>query len=75
MQRYLSIATDHLLSMKSAADTKVAGHANAEMMPFNTVCIAPSLISSIATPTVITRFVSVDVGTVQRQLLVQVEHT
>lgn len=44
---------DHLLSIKSAAVTRVAGHANAEIIPLNTVCIAPSLINSIATPAVI----------------------
>jgi hypothetical protein len=51
---HLSIAIDHLLSIKSAAATKVAGHANAEMIPLKTVCMAPSLINSNATPVVIT---------------------
>ena len=60
--------------MKSAAETKVAGHANAEMIPLNTVCIAPSLISSNATPTVITRLFQYD-GYVQRKLCDQVKIT
>jgi hypothetical protein len=52
--RHLSIAIDHLLSINSAAVIMVAGHANAEMIPLKTVCIAPSLTNSSATPVVIT---------------------
>lgn len=47
---YLSIATDHLLSIKSVAASRVAGHANAARKPLKTVLIAPCFINSKASP-------------------------
>lgn len=43
---YLSTATAHLLSIRSNAVTKVAGHANAATSVLNTVIMAPPFINS-----------------------------
>lgn len=47
---YLSIAIDHLLSIKSVAAIKVAGHASAVIRELSTVIIAPCFINPIANP-------------------------
>lgn len=47
---YLSIAIDHLLSIKSVAAIKVAGHASAIKRELSTVIIAPCFINPIAIP-------------------------
>lgn len=46
----LSIAIDHVLSMKSVAASNAAGQANAVKSAPKTVSIAPCFISSIAIP-------------------------
>ena len=50
VSKHLSIATDHLLSIKSVAASNVAGQANAARRPLKTVLIAPCFINSIASP-------------------------
>lgn len=53
LQWHLSIAIDHLLSMKSVAASSVAGHANAVTRVLNTVIMAPRFINSIVSPTAV----------------------
>lgn len=51
---YLSIATAHLLSIRSNVVTKVAGHANAATSVLNTVIMAPPFINSTAISKILT---------------------